>query len=68
MLIGRKSQEGNGEDLGVGDVGSQSRPIVLSQHKNQEKVSQSHPHIKASDSSQLGICLMLRKRDIAKTL
>lgn len=46
MLIGRKPQEGNGEDLGGGDVGSQSRPIVLSQHKNQGKVSQSHPHIK----------------------
>lgn len=46
MLKGRKSQEVKGEELGDEDLGSQSRPIVLSQHRNQEKVSQSHPYIK----------------------
>lgn len=67
MPIGRKPQEGNGEELGDGDLGSPSGPIVLSQHRNQEKVSQSHPPIsKASGSSQLGIWPDVKKKGHCK--
>lgn len=67
MPIGRKPQEGNGEELRDGDLGSQSRLIVLSQHRNQEKVSQSRPPIsKSSGSSQLGIWPVVKKKGHCK--